>query len=426
MKLLIVDDSVLILKFAEGAIRKNQLNLEIALCTSGEEALQYLEVSPVDIVLLDIVMPGISGVEVLRRIKANPTLRTIEVIMFTSLSDKETLHECFEVGAVDYISKPIDELEYVARIKASIRRKRLEKSALEYMKEIEGQNKSLIQLNSQLKLAQNQIIQQEKMASVGHLAAGIAHEINNPLGFIISNMVTLKKYLKKYQGVLPVSSALLEASNEKNAQWTALDSYIKRQDFAFINEDIEDLFSDTQEGLARVGVIVKGLRNFSRIDQLDEMSPYNINEGIENTLIISRNELKYTADVETDFGQVSEIMGLGGQINQVILNVLLNAAAAIKTKHGSKKGLINIRTWQENQKIYLTIRDNGGGIPTENLQTIFDPFFTTKPIGEGTGLGLSISYDIITHKHKGWIEAKSQLGEWTEFTITLPMIETFE
>lgn len=399
--------------------------LVIDVCHSGEEAIDYLKENETDIMLLDIIMPGINGIEILKQVKADKKLQFIEVLMFSSLDDKETLHDCFELGAVDYIAKPIDELEFLARIKSAIRKKTLEKSGLSYLREIESQNQSLMDLNLKLKTAQNQIIQQEKMASVGHLAAGIAHEINNPLGFITSNIITLKSYIDKYKKLFDLCKRISDEGPD-SAGFEEMIQYVNRQEFQFINEDFIDLFRDTQEGLDRVGAIVKGLRNFSRIDQLEEMSLYNLNEGLENTLIICRNELKYIAKVELELGSVPDIYALGGQINQVILNMLLNAGAAIKTKFGAEMGVIHVKTWFENDAVHLSIEDNGMGIDQAHINDIFNPFFTTKPVGEGTGLGLSISYDIIIVKHKGWIEVTSKEGEWTKFVITLPVGENIE
>jgi signal transduction histidine kinase len=426
MKLVIVDDSMLILKFAEGTLKRNQVAIDIALCNSGEEALDYIRYHHTDIMLLDIIMPGLSGIDVLKLIKTDEKLKAIEVIMFSSLGDKTTLHECFELGAVDYINKPLDELEFLARIKSAIRKKTLEKSSLAYLREIEKQNESLSQLNLQLKTAQNQIVQQEKMASVGHLASGIAHEINNPLGFISSNFSTLRKYIEKYRMHLEdVKSCLKKELQQKGDEETFV-KVVSNKEIDFINSDFEDLFNDTQEGLERVGAIVRGLRNFSRIDSLDEMSLYNLNEGIENTLVISRNEVKYIADVEIELGEVNDIYAYGGQVNQVLLNLLLNACSAIKSKHGSEKGTIAIKTWSNQDNVYISVRDNGSGIAPGHIKDVFNPFFTTKPVGEGTGLGLSISFDIICVKHKGWIDVKSEFGQWTEFVISLPIGKSFE
>lgn len=427
MKLVLVDDSVMILKHAEQMLIKSGIPVEILICRSGAELLTVCADQEIDIVLLDIVMPVMNGIEVLKILKQHPELKAIDVLMFSSLSDKETLRDCFELGATDYITKPIDELEFNARIKSAVRKKSFEKSSILYLKEIENHNAELKAVNAQLKTAQNQLIQQEKLAGIGHLAAGVAHEINNPLGFITSNVATLRKYTGKYRLATELATAYIEAAHQEDLsvetqiQFRALKEYLGRNDFQFINDDLDELYKDTSEGLERVGKIVKGLRNFSRVDQVDEMSAYNLNEGIDNTLTISRNEIKYAADINKELGSVSDIYASGGQINQVILNILLNAVAAVKTRHEPDMGLISIKTWQEGDRVHLVISDNGTGIHAEHLTNIFNPFFTTKSVGEGTGLGLSISYDIIVNKHHGWIDVDSEVGVGTEFHIVLPI-----
>ncbi len=429
MKLLIVDDSLMILRHAEGILRRSGLPVEITTSQMGSDTVELIRKNGIQIVLLDIIMPGTSGIDILRLIKGDSGTKDTEVLMFSSLSDKETLTTCFELGASDYIAKPIDELEFLARVKSVIRKKNMEIEETAYLKEIESQNIRLKDLNAKLNDAKGQLLQQEKMASVGHLAAGVAHEINNPLGFVTSNITTLKQYTRKYRELseqvmnfvsLPVEQGLDPAFI---IPFKGLREYVRKADFDFINSDLEDLYKDTHDGLDRVSKIVKGLRNFSRIDNMDERSAYDLKEGIENTLVISRNELKYAASLELDLGEVPEIVAAGGQINQVILNILLNACAAVKSRFAPALGQIFIRTWAEGEHVCLSIKDNGIGIPQENLSSIFNPFFTTKPVGEGTGLGLSISYDIIVNKHHGSIEVQSTYGEGTEFKITLPVDE---
>lgn len=428
MRLVLVDDSMMILRHAEQILRKSGTSAEILTCQSGEELLDICQEQEVDIVLLDIVMPKMNGIEVLKKIKSNPQLKSIEVLMFSSLSDKETLRDCFELGATDYIAKPIVDLEFNARINSVIRKKNLEKTGVLYLKEIQEQNAELKAVNAKLQDAHNQLIQQEKLASVGHLAAGVAHEINNPLGFITSNINTLKKYTGKYRMITELAMnfvnmvQLEDVNRDAQIAFRAMRDYLKKSDFDFINDDLDELYKDTSEGLDRVGKIVKGLRNFSRVDQIDEMSVYNLNEGIENTLIISRNEIKYAAEVRLELQEIPDITASGGQINQVILNLLLNAVSAVKSKFEQGLGLITLKTWADAGFVHMTITDNGSGIFPEHINRIFNPFFTTKAVGEGTGLGLSISYDIIVNKHYGDIRVQSTPGEGTEFHITLPVL----
>lgn len=432
MILLIVDDSRMFLKRAKDVLQESGIPVQLITAESGERALEMVRSQRVDIMLLDIIMPGIGGLDVLADLKGDPETRSIDVLMFSSLSDKKTLNHCFELGASDYITKPIDEYEFIARVKSAVKKRDLELEETAYLKEIESQNTRLRDLNARLNDVKGKLLQQEKMAGVGQLAAGVAHEINNPLGFVASNISTMEQYAGKYREFYRRITALLEvcAVSETQEQFVqdydTLKSYAESAGIDYINSDLEDLFSDTNEGLSRVSRIVKGLRNFSRVDTLEDAGPYDLNEGIENTLIMTRNDLKYAARLELELGEVPEIMAVGGQINQVILNLITNAIWAVKNRYSPALGWIGIRTWRKDNMVYFAVKDNGSGIPQEVKSQIFNPFFTTKPVGEGTGLGLSISYDFIVNKHKGWIDVESQENEGTEFIVALPLASGVE
>jgi signal transduction histidine kinase len=189
----------------------------------------------------------------------------------------------------------------------------------------------------------------------------------------------------------------------------------------FVLEDIQELFSDSKEGLERVTTIIENLRDFSRIDQTDSYGDYNINDSINTTLAVARNTIKYDAEVKTELSEIPVVFCNASQINQVVLNIILNAVQAIKTQEKGEKGVITIRTCSTEDEVICEIADNGPGIPAEIISKIFDPFFTTKPAGKGTGLGLSISYDIIVNKHKGKILVDSTVGKGAKFTIKLPI-----
>jgi signal transduction histidine kinase len=189
----------------------------------------------------------------------------------------------------------------------------------------------------------------------------------------------------------------------------------------FILKDLPVLFNDSREGIDRVTGIVQNLRDFSRIDQPENFDIYNINDGIRATLVVVQNEIKYDADVEMELSEVPQILGSTGQINQVLLNILINAAQAIKAQERDDKGKITIKTYATDNDVVCEISDDGPSIEPDKLDKIFDPFFTTKPVGMGTGLGLSISYDIIVIKHKGELLVDNSLGKGTKFTIKLPI-----
>ena len=300
-------------------------------------------------------------------------------------------------------------------------RKKAEESIRLAYEELEKSNK-------ELKETQSQLVQSEKLASIGQLAAGVAHEINTPVGFVASNFETLENYMKKTQELLQMYGELLgeiEAS-EKTDLLDKADTIGKsRNDMKidFILKDLPRLFSDSREGIDRVTSIVQNLRDFSRIDQPGSLNKYNINDGIKATLVVAQNEIKYEADVETKLSKVPLILCDAGQINQVLLNIIINAAQAMKSQKRNDKGTITIKTYVTDDDVVCEISDDGPGIEPDKLSNIFDPFFTTKPVGGGTGLGLSVSYDIIVIKHNGKLLVDSSVGEGTKFKIMLPLNE---
>ncbi|MFV9510117.1 sensor histidine kinase [Tepidibacillus sp. LV47] len=309
---------------------------------------------------------------------------------------------------------------YIAEIEDVTIRKMME----EKLKSIDFELKQKIE---ELKEFQSQLIYQEEHAAIGQLAAGIAHEINNLLGFIKSNFDVLEKYFYKYKKVIEAYQALKNSLNVDvqleniNLIKKEVERIERENNISFINEDLEELFRDSHEGIKRLNEIIKGLRVFSRKGQFDTFEDYDLNEGIKSTVVVARNELKYHAKVEEYLGEIPIIHAIGGEINQVLLNLLLNAVYAIREKQSKEIGLIKIRTFYEDGYVYCEIEDNGIGIEEKNISSIFNPFFTTKPIGEGTGLGLSIAYDIIVNKHHGTISVESTKGVGTKFIIRLPI-----
>jgi len=280
---------------------------------------------------------------------------------------------------------------------------------------IQVKNKVLKKTLSQLEETQGQMYQQEKLASIGHLAAGVAHELNNPIGFVNSNFTVLREYfedLTLYFNHLHENYGV-EADNQLE----------NGRDIAFILEDIPDLLSDSQEGLDRVTSIVKNLRYFSRIDSF-EQSDYDLNEGIRSTLIIAGNEYKYVADVETNLAKLPTIIAKGSDINDVLLNLIVNASHAIETLNLDENGLIQIESYVEDKYVCVKISDNGPGVHESIIERIFDPFFTTKDPGKGTGLGLNIAYNTIVKKHGGDLQVFSNFGEGATFIIKLPIERT--
>lgn len=285
--------------------------------------------------------------------------------------------------------------------------------------ELMRRNSELTILNSQLLKAQALVVQSEKLASIGQLAAGVAHEINNPIGYIFSNFTSLEKYI----GQLFEMIKTFEDSEPHIGSLEALSAIGKikeKIELDYLKDDIPELMAQSKEGIARVRKIVQDLKDFSRIDSDQEWQWSNLHSGMDSTLNIVNNEIKYKADLVKDYGAIPEVECLPTQINQVIMNLVINAAHAI----GPERGKITIRTRQKNDDVCIYVEDNGSGMTKDIASKIFDPFFTTKPIGKGTGLGLSLSYGIIK-KHNGNIEVQSESGLGTCFCITLPIKHQF-
>lgn len=274
------------------------------------------------------------------------------------------------------------------------------------------------EINARLEEAQNQLLQSEKMASIGQLAAGVAHEINNPLGFVSSNIGALGRYSKDLLEVGRIAEDLLKSHDQPSEKmpWATLADVFGRFDFEFLAEDLPNLLSETEDGLNRVKRIVQDLKDFSRVDH-DEWAEADINQGLDSTLNVVRNEVKYKAEVIKNYAALPRVKCLAAQINQVFLNLIVNAAQAIQ-----EKGRIVLQTELRGDWIVVSVSDSGCGMSEEVKHRIFEPFYTTKPVGQGTGLGLSLSYSII-QKHGGRIEVESSPGIGTTFSVYLPLVQ---
>lgn len=279
-------------------------------------------------------------------------------------------------------------------------------------RELWQMNLELSEMNMKYQQAQDLMLQHEKLASIGQLAAGVAHEINNPLGFLKSNQYTLHKYINE------IRAAWVEDMKRGNPDCVRAS---KEFDLEYLFGETENIFRENDEGYARIVKIVSNLMSFSRMEQKNDMELYDVHEGIESTLVVAWNEIKYVADVSKKFGNIPKIFAHKGEINQVMLNILVNAAQAIAAQKREGKGRIEIETFLDGSNAVILVRDDGPGIPQKVISRIFDPFFTTKEPGKGTGLGLSISYDIVVTKHKGKLSVRSEEGKGTEFRIELPV-----
>ena len=271
-----------------------------------------------------------------------------------------------------------------------------------------------MEMNQKLEESRNHLLQSEKMASIGQLAAGVAHEINNPIGYVYSNLGTLEQYVRDTFGMLD-QYAQAEGAISDDVVLARLKAAREKLDIEFLKEDLGALMTESRDGITRVKQIVQNLKDFSHVDATDEWHFADLHKGLDSTLNIVNNEIKYKASVIKEYGVIPEVECLSSQLNQVFMNLLVNAAHAIEGR-----GTITLRTGSQGDKVWVEIADTGKGIAPEHMQKIFEPFFTTKPIGKGTGLGLSLSYGII-QKHHGHIEVQSEVGKGTTFRVWLPV-----
>ncbi|MDE2396733.1 MAG: ATPase [Burkholderiales bacterium] len=270
-------------------------------------------------------------------------------------------------------------------------------------------------LDLALRRAQEQLVQSEKLASIGQLAAGVAHEINNPVGYVFSNFTTLERYLKDLFRMLAAYEAAEEHLRGTPAA-SRLAALRREIELDYLKEDVPTLMSETLEGIARVRKIVQDLKDFSHVDADQQWEWTDLHRGLDSTLNIVNNEIKYKADVVKEYGALPEVQCLAPEMNQVFMNLLVNAAQAID----KPRGRITLRSGAADGEAWVEVEDDGCGISEEHRLRIFDPFFTTKPVGAGTGLGLSLSYGIV-RKHGGRMEVDSEPGRGSRFRVTIPV-----
>ncbi len=419
--ILIVDDTPANLEVISDTL--SDAGFEVAIAPSGERAFKQLQLQLPDLILLDVMMPIMDGFEVCQQLKANPITQDIPVIFMTALSDTESKTKGFELGAVDYITKPFQEAEVLARVKTHLQLRRLTKNLEQQVAQRTSElNRALQALQS----SQLQLVQSEKMSALGNLVAGIAHEINNPLGFVNGNVNHIEEYTQDLLGLLDLYQQHYPQPID------AIQAEEEAIDLDYLREDLPKLIRSTQEGIKRITNISTSLRTFSRADS-DRPIPFNLHDGIDSTLLILKHRLKANEtrpeiEVITNYGLIPKVECFAGQLNQVFMNILANAIDAIdefllneKINQKKRNGKIHIHTELLNRSVMIRIKDNALGMSEEVKARIFDHLFTTKGVGKGTGLGLAIARQIVTEKHNGSIEVNSTLGQGSEFIITLPV-----
>lgn len=410
--ILVVDDNPANLQVLSSFL--DQSSFEVWAARSGEKAIQRLDNDNLpDLILLDVMMPGIDGFETCKHLKSDPRVQDIPIIFMTALSDTADKVKGFRLGAVDYITKPFQYEEVLVRIEHHLKLRNL--------------TKTLVAKNAELQEIQTQLIQAEKVATLGQMTAGIAHEVNNPIHFIAGNLNFVEQYFQEivdllnlYQKHLPDPPAEIQ-----NA--------IKKSDLSYLLKDLSKIIQSMQMGTDRVTEIVSSLNKFSRNAEAGK-TVANLHEGLESTLLILGHRFKANAhrpaiQLIKEYGELPPMDCYPGELNQVFMNLIGNAIDAIeeiqKTQNFDEilqhPGVIRIKTEAIGEQIVIRITDNGSGICEADQTRIFDAFYTTKPVGKGTGLGLSIAYQIVVKNHHGQLICHSTQNEGTEFIIELPI-----
>ncbi len=406
-RVLLVDDSQTVRKMFSTYLSPRFICAEAA---SFDEALAVLRTDEFDVVITDIIMPGLSGIELLRKIIGE--YPNIAVIVVSGVDRPQRALDAMRLGAFDYIIKPCEPEVLEITVERAIKHRKLLVEAQRSKLDLETKNEELVNGKVQLEHLQTQIVQSAKMASLGQLAAGVAHELNNPVGFVHANLEMLDQYFTDLTRLIQFYDEA-QISETDGAKAAAIKDEIG---YPALIQDITSIVRDCRDGSDRIRDIVQNLRTFSRLDEAD-YNLTNIHEGIDSTIrLISAYFSSGNIRLVREYGDLPAIQAFSGQLNQVWMNLLVNAAQAI----GSGKGELKIKTSVDNDNIVVEISDSGCGIAVQDLNRIFDPFFTTKPVGEGTGLGLSISFGIV-ERHGGNITVDTRLNEGTTFKVRLPL-----
>lgn len=397
LDILIAEDDLGHATVIRRSLEKTYPDATISVVTSIRKYREHIDSRIPSIAILDLNLSDGHSIDLLNTPDGEALFPTI---IMTSFGSEQVAVDVIRRGALDYMVKSPNAFAMIgATVAAALREWQLLR------------DKKRMEL--QLKESQARIIQQEKMASIGQLAAGVAHEINNPMGYITSNMNSLWKYAEKLAQFIEIQEQAIEKCADEATKTSIVE--LKRQiKLDFVMKDFRDLITESLEGSKRVSKIVQDLKSFSRAEGHDAILA-DLNECIQSTINVVRNEIKYVAQLDLQFGDIPLVFCRPQQISQVVMNLLVNAAHSI-----FDKGLITVATATAGDMVEISVSDTGCGISPEHMEKIFEPFFTTKEVGKGTGLGLAISADIV-QKHGGELLVSSEVGKGTTFTVRLPI-----
>lgn len=405
-RILIVDDEAQVRRMFAQHLSES---FECTTAASADEALAMLALKTYALVISDMMMPGRNGVELLREI--NMRYSETAVIMVSGVDRPQRVRDALRLGAFDYLIKPCELDVLTLSVERALERRCLQRTARIYKNHLESQNLELASRQRELERLQAQLVHTEKMASLGQLSAGIAHELNNPAGFVYGNMDLLQAYIQELSKLFEVYDKL-----ELPEEAALFVGTLKKQiGYQRLTGDLHSIIEDCREGAQRICDVVKNLRLFSRLDEA-ELKSINIHDGIDSTLrLLSSYYSTGHIVLRRAYSELPPVTCYASQLNQVWMNLLVNAAQAV-----GPDGEVTISTKLAGSSVVIAISDTGSGIPESELSKIFDPFFTTKPVGEGTGLGLSTSYGIV-ERHGGTISVVSEVGKGTTFTVNIPL-----
>lgn len=415
-KILVVDDSKTILMMAKNLIASNLLNSHVEVADGPEKAMEILSNEVYHVVVLDIVMPVKDGIEVLEWIKQQDQLKNTKVIMFSSLDDGPALTRSFSLGAYDYIRKPLEEFEFLARVKHAVNEYKQDKIINRNFHEMALKNLELEDLNKTLKKTQSELVQSERLVGIGFLAAGMAHEINNPLGYIKSNVSILRE---NTTDVLQIYDNMKELIPEEHKE--VVHDMEEAVSMDYILEDIMEIYSDIFNGISRMEDIISALRNFSRVDSHHDKEPVMVSEVFQNIKILTASRFEGKVDLQLNMDVESPLFCNKGDVNLSFMNLISNSFESIERKESIKEWFISVVAKEDEDQVSIIIEDNGCGMSEEVMRHAIDPFFTTKEVGDGAGLGLSTAYNCFVNVMKGVMKIDSNEDLGTKVTVILPI-----